>query len=127
MAFPRFLIAGAINTCLTYILYLCLLSLMPYIWAYSLTYVVGIGLGYFLNAHWVFKNTPTLGNATIYKLTYVLNYFFSLVALRFLVELIHVPKEIAPLLVTAISVPVMFIITRAIFRGKSTNEKNNHQ
>ena len=38
MAFSRFLIAGALNTGLTYLLYLGLLFLMPYVWAYSLTY-----------------------------------------------------------------------------------------
>ena len=74
MAFPRFLIAGAVNTGLTYVLYLGLLLLIPYVWAYSVTYAVGIGTGYLLNARWVFKRVPSLSSATAYPLTYVLNY-----------------------------------------------------
>lgn len=126
MAFPRFLIAGAVNTGLTYVLYLGLLFLMPYVWAYSLTYAVGIGIGYLLNARWVFKRAPSLGNATAYPLTYVLNYLLGVGMLWLLVELMHIPKEIAPLLVVALSVPVMYIVTKSIFMGKTNDEKTNH-
>lgn len=126
MAFPRFLIAGAVNTGLTYVLYLGLLFLMPYVWAYSLTYAVGIGMGYLLNARWVFKRAPSLGSATVYPLTYALNYLVGVGMLWLLVELIHIPKEIAPLLVVAVSVPVMYIVTKSIFLRKPTNEKTNH-
>lgn len=127
MAFPRFLIAGAVNTGLTYLLYLGLLFLMPYVWAYSLTYAIGIGIGYLLNAHWVFKRAPSLGSATAYPLIYALNYLLGVGMLWLLVDLIHIPKEIAPLLVVALSVPVMYIVTKSIFLGRPTNEKINNQ
>jgi putative flippase GtrA len=126
MAFPRFLIVGAVNTGLTYVLYLGLLLVIPYAWAYSLTYAVGIGIGYLLNARWVFKRVPSLSSATAYPLTYVLNYLFGVGMLWLFVELIAIPKEIAPLLVVTISAPVMYIVTKSIFLGKPTYEKNNH-
>lgn len=127
MAFPRFLIAGAINTGATYLLYLGLLFLMPYFWAYSITYMAGIGLGYLLNTHWVFKKTPSLRSVTAYPFTYALNYFLGVGALWLLVELLHTPKEIAPLLVVALSVPVMYIVAKSIFLGKPNEKKTNHQ
>ena len=126
MVFPRFLIAGAVNTGLTYVLYLGFLFLMPYIWAYSLTYAVGIGIGYLLNARWVFKRAPSLGNATAYPLTYALNYLLGVGLLWLLVELFHIPKEIAPLLVGALTVSVMYIVTKSIFVGKPANEENDN-
>ena len=126
MAFPRFLIAGALNTGLTYILYLGLLFLMPYVWAYSLTYVAGIVLGYALNTRWVFRKAPNLHTATVYPLSYGLNYILGVVMLWFLVEIIKLPKEIAPLVVVAISVPVMYAITKAIFQGKLSHEKKSN-
>ena len=127
MAFPRFLIAGAVNTGLTYALYLGLLFLMPYVWAYSLTYAIGICIGYLLNARWVFKRAPSLSSATAYPLTYALNYLLGVGMLWLLVELIHIPKEIAPLLVVAVSVPVMYIVTKSIFLGKFINGNSNNQ
>ena len=126
MAFPRFLIAGAVTTGLTYVLYLGLLLLMSYAWAYSLTYAIGIGIGYLLNARWVFKRVPSLSSATAYPLTYALNYLLGVGMLWLLVELIHIPKEIAPLLVVVISVPAMYIVTQSIFLREPTDEKINH-
>lgn len=125
MDFPRFVIAGAVNTGLTYLIYLGLLFLMPYVLAYSLTYAFGIGIGYLLNVFWVFKRTPSMGSATAYPLTYALNYLLGVGMLWLLVELIHIPKEIAPLLVVALSVPVMYIVTKSIFLGKANDEKAN--
>lgn len=128
MAFPRFLIAGTLNTGLTYLLYLGLLLLMPYIWAYSLTYVVGIALGYMLNARWVFNKAASLRTATTYPLTYGFNYIFGVGMLWFLVEVINLPKEIAPLVVVALSVPIIYFLTKAIFQGKPSHEtKTNNQ
>jgi putative flippase GtrA len=126
MDFPRFLIVGALNTGLTYLLYLCLLFVMPYVWAYSLTYSAGIGLGYLLNSHWVFKKTPNLRSATTYPVVYGINYFLGVAMLWLLVELINIPKEIAPLIIVAVSVPVMYVVTRAIFQGKYFSEKTNN-
>lgn len=126
MAFSRFLIAGGLNTGLTYLLYLGLLCLMPYAWAYSITYVLGIGIGYALNSLWVFKKSPSFLRAAAYPLTYGINYILGLTVLWLLIELTHIPKEIAPIFVVAISVPVMYFTTKSIFQEKSANDKTNN-
>ena len=125
MTFPRFLIAGVVNTVLTYVLYLGFLFLMPYVWAYSLTYAIGIGIGYLLNAYWVFQSGPSLGSATAYPFTYALNFILGLSMLWLLVEVIHIPEEIAPILVVVLTVPIMYIVTQSIFSGKN-DEKTIH-
>ena len=126
MTFPRFLIAGVVNTGLTYVLYLGLLFLMSYVWAYSLTYVIGIGMGYVLNAYWVFHRAPSLGSAVAYPFTYALNFLLGLSMLWLLVEVIHIPEEIAPLLVVVLTTPIMYIVTQSIFSGRINDEKTNH-
>jgi putative flippase GtrA len=126
MTVPRFLFAGLVNTALTYFLYLGLLLLMPYAWAYSLTYVAGIGAGYLLNAKWVFRRHPSLRTAATYPLTYGVNYAVGLTLLWLLVELGNIPREIAPLIVVAVSTPLMYVLTRAIFHGKPSHETTNN-
>ena len=126
MAFPRFLIAGGVNTTLTYCLYLGLLRLMPYAWAYSLAYVVGLGFGYVLNGKWVFQRQLSPRTATVYPLTYALHYGVGMTLLWLLVELVHVPKAIAPLLVVTVSAPFMYALTRAIFQGRPSHETTNN-
>ena len=124
----KYLIAGALNTGLTYLLYLMLARLMPYIWAYSLTFVAGIVLGYFFNALWVFKSSLQWKSLVSYPLAYLINYALGVLLLWLLVEKFRLPKEIAPLLVVIFSVPIMYAITKAIFRGgKKSEEKTEHQ
>lgn len=121
MGFSKFIVAGAFNTGLTYLMYLGLLYFLPYIWAYSLTYVCGIILGYVLNAFWVFRKKPELKTMLAYPLTYAINYVLGVALLWLLVARVGVPKEIGPLIVVLISVPVMYLFTRAIFRGTNNS------
>ena len=44
----RFLAAGAVNTALTYAIYLLLLAIAPYLVAYTVAYVSGIAISYLL-------------------------------------------------------------------------------
>lgn len=123
MAFPRFVLAGGVNTIATYALYLLLLRWLSYPVAYSLTYACGIGLGYLLNVYWVFKKVPSLRTALPYPLTYALNYVLGLGLLWCLVEILMLPKEVAPVIVVIVSVPLMYLVTRAIFQGRSAHER----
>ncbi len=117
MEFPRFVIAGAVNTGVTYVIYLILLLLMPYFWAYSVAYVAGIAIGYGLNSWWVFRTAPGMRTVAVYPLTYALNYLIGVGLLWLLVEIIEISEELAPLIVVGISVPAMYFLTKAAFRG----------
>ncbi|AYR22740.1 GtrA family protein [Herbaspirillum rubrisubalbicans] len=111
----KYLAAGGLNTGLTYLLYLLLLHVVPYIWAYSLTFVAGIMLGYLLNTFWVFKARPGLHSLLRYPLLYVVNYLFGIGLLWLLVERLKIAETFGPLLVLILSVPVMYILTKIIF------------
>ena len=114
-SFPRFVVAGGINTAVTYLLYLGLLNLLPYALAYTLTYLVGIVLAYALNASWVFRDAPDLRSVTLFPAAYLLNYLLGLACLGVLVERSGLPRPLAPLAVLALSVPIMYAINRWIF------------
>ncbi|MGE8165146.1 GtrA family protein [Paraburkholderia sp. NPDC080076] len=116
MRFKRFLVSGAVNTLATYLLYLLLLKFLPYTWAYTVTYVVGIALGYLLSAKWVFKKDLSVRTAASYPVAYLINYAIGLGVLRLCVHVLHVPAQVAPLIVVCVTIPAMFILTRAIFR-----------
>ncbi len=124
MAFPRFIVAGALNTGSTYVLYLILLLVLPYGLAYSVTFAAGIALGYLLNARWVFKKSPTRQSVVAYPLAYGLNYLLGLGLLWLLVEKMSVPKQLAPIAVVVITVPVMYLATRTIFQTR--HERTPH-
>lgn len=122
LSLPKYVVAGGVNTGLTYLLYLLLLRVMPYIWAYSLTFAAGIVLGYLFNAFWVFKARPQFRSALSYPLAYAFNYAFGVVLLWLLVEQLRVPEEAAPLFVVILSVPLMYVITKKIFNWGESNE-----
>jgi putative flippase GtrA len=119
MRFRRFLVSGVFNTLATYLLYLLLLRFFPYTWAYTVTYAAGIALGYLLSAKWVFKKNLSVRTAAAYPVAYLINYAIGLGILRICVHVLHVPAQIAPLIVVCVTVPAMFILTRAIFRDRS--------
>jgi len=124
----KYLVAGAVNTGLTYLLYLVFVRFIPYIWAYSLTFAVGIILGYLLNALWVFKAQLQWRTMVSYPLAYVVNYALGMALLWGLVEKARVPKEVAPILVVILSVPLMYVLTKIIFTGgKKNDRKAKHQ
>ncbi len=122
MTFPRFLVAGALNTVLTYALYLAALVILPYRWAYSLAYAIGIGVGYVLNAAWVFGRRPQLHSARVYPFACALNYGIGLSLLWILVEAMGVSPKTAPVIVVLASTPCMYVLMRSLFREKAAYE-----
>jgi putative flippase GtrA len=117
--FILFVLMGGFNTGLTYALYLLLLLIIRYPFAYSGSYAAGIFLSYYLNARFVFREPLSLSKALKYPGVYLLQYFMGLGLLYVLVETLHFDKRLAPLAVVAITVPATFALSRYIIRGKS--------
>jgi putative flippase GtrA len=117
--FGKFIVAGVINTGTTYVAYLLLLRVLPYWGAYTLSYALGIALGYWLNATQVFGQGTSVRSATLYPLAYVGNYLLGLALLALAVRWLSVPEAIAPLLVLLVTVPVGYMLARLIFRSRT--------
>jgi len=115
----RFLIAGAANTAATYIIYLLALQIVPYRIAYTIAYALGIVLAYALNTRFVFRTPWRWKTLLAYPMVYLLQYGLGVACLSLLVERQWVSPELAPLLVVAITLPVTFVASRLLIKGKS--------
>ena len=112
--FMRFILAGASNTLLTYLVYLLLFNWIGYRFSYLAAYVAGIIFSYFINTLFVFRAKPTKGTFLMYPLIYVVQYFFCAGILELSVKWLHIDAHFAPLVVVAMSVPLTFVLSRLV-------------
>ena len=110
----RFLVGGASTTAVSYVAYLLLLKLMPYAYAYSAAYVLGIAWSYLVNTVFVFRRTPSLVRATLFPLVYLAQYVVGMGLLVVLVDVLHVPKVAAPLVVIVLTLPLTYVLSRHV-------------
>ena len=120
----RFVIAGAVNTVLTYALYLVLLGWMGYALAYTLSYVAGIGLSLLLHARYVFNASITPRSMVLYPLLYLGQYLIGLAIMSAAVNWLDIAREYALALSIAINVPLMFMFSRWVFKNRKDNKAN---
>lgn len=120
----RFLCGGAANTLFTYLLYLGLIRILPYQWAYFAAYVTGIVLAYWLNARFVFKVPLSWKGLFAYPVVYLVQYVLAAVLLEALVRLGGVPPAYAPLLVTAVLLPLTYLMNKLVLRERRAPPHN---
>lgn len=116
--FLRFLLVGAVQTLLTYLLFLLLLMVLPYPAAYSISFCCGIVLSYFLNVLFVFREKTSLASFLKFPLVYLIQYLLGIVLLWLLVDHIGIPPKWAMLAVIALTVPVTFLTSRFVIKKK---------
>jgi len=100
----------------TYVIYLLLVQFLRYQVAYTVTYLIGIALGYLLNAFWVFRSAPNVKSAVAYPLVYMGQYALGIGLLSVFVDALGIDKRIAPALVIVITLPLMFVLSRLVFK-----------
>ena len=111
----RYLIAGGVNTIVTYIVYLLLLTPVGYRIAYFLAFILGIGLSFVLLRRLVFSR-PGKPFALLYVgLSHVAQLVLGWLVIEFWVVWMQQSQRLAPLVAVGVSVPLMFLIQRWIF------------
>lgn len=117
--YAAFLASGAVNSASTYVLYILLLRLVSYRVSYSLAYVSGIFISYYLNSRWVFKEPLSLVKFLQYPAVYIVQYLLGLATLYICVDILAMSQWLAPLVVIAVTVPATFFLSRYIIKRPS--------
>lgn len=112
----RFLAAGALNTGLTYLLYLLLLLALPYRLAYTGSYAAGIVISYALNTWYVFREPWSWKKLMAFPAVYAVQYLLGLLVITALVEWVSIPARYAPLLAVVVTLPATYLLSRALIK-----------
>lgn len=107
-----FSIGGAINTGLTYALYLLLKLLINYQVAYAIAYASGIVFSYWFNSVFVFRVSLSWQGIFTYPLVYIVQYLVAAFFLGGLVEYFDVDENIAPIMVMVVMFPVTYLMSK---------------
>lgn len=111
----RFLLSGAVNTLLTYLLYLLLLAQLSHRVAYSIAFASGIALAYGLNRGFVFRTHAGWRSALAMPLIYLLQYALGMIIIEVWVSVAGLSAALAPLAAIAITVPLVYRLSKTAF------------
>lgn len=120
--FARFLLGGAANTAIGYALYLAASTVMDYRWAYTTSYVIGIGISYLINSLFVFRQPLTWRKLFAFPAVYAVQYVAGLALLWLFVAQFGIPQQYGPLLVVALTIPLTFVASRLVLISRNRHE-----
>jgi putative flippase GtrA len=112
----RFLIVGATNTAVAYVLYLLFLAFMPYLYAYSISYGIGVVVSYVLNSRFVFRQPLSLSKFLQFPVVYVIQYGIGAALLWLLVGKASIAPELAMIAVVVLTIPITYLTSRFILK-----------
>ena len=121
--FGRFLVVGAVNTAVSYALYLALTPLLGYSIAYVVAFAAGVATSYVLSSRWVFDSGGSALRAGAFPLVYLPQLLFGSVALRVAVERWAIDPRLALALVIAVTIPVNFLLARVILERRTSSAR----
>lgn len=110
----RFVLAGALNTLVTYLFYLLLLSFTPYGIAYSGAFAIGVVSGYTMNTVYVFRRPWAWNILLKFPVVYIVQYVAGMLLLAIFVNGLQVDERVAPLINVVLLLPVTFILSKWI-------------
>ena len=123
--FRRFLLVGLFNTAAGYGMYLLFNLIVDYRAAYTLSYVIGVFLSYWITTRFVFRTSWSWRRLAAYPSVYLLQYMLGLALIWVFVHLFQVSEKLAPLLIIPLTIPVTFLASRFIIKG-GTREAEHH-
>ncbi|MGW1587474.1 GtrA family protein [Streptomyces sp. NPDC002386] len=109
-----FAVVGVVNTAVYYGLYLLLLHRLPYLGAHVLAFLLSMVGSFFLNARFTYRTRPTWRKFLLFPLTNVTNFLVTTAGVYLIVDVLHAGNRFAPLLASAVAVPVTFVVSRRI-------------
>ena len=116
--FYRFLLIGAANSLITYVIYITGAMFFSYLLAYSLSYAAGIVISYYLNSRFVFPSAISLIKAFSFSLTYIGQYLLGIGLLFIFVNTWGINKFFAPLCVICTTIPFTYFMTKYVLTNR---------
>lgn len=116
--FYSFLLVGVINTILTYMIYVISLYVVKYLVAYTLSFMAGILISYYLNATMVFKTKLTIYKFMGYLGNYALQYTLGLCFLYIGVSFLKLNPVLVPLMIVILLIPITFLLNKTVLQDK---------
>jgi putative flippase GtrA len=110
----RFALVGVVNTGTYYVLYLLLLTWLPYIAAHVIAFTLSMIGSFFLNSWFTYRTRPTWRKFLLYPLTNAANFVITTGGVYLLVDVMHFGSRYAPLIAAASAVPITFVVSRAV-------------
>lgn len=117
----RFMIVGVIATIFHYGIYYFLKLFLNYNFSYTIGYFLALILNFYLSSFFTFKEKPTFNMFLGMSLAHGVNYILHMILLNLFIY-VGLSKNIAPLPVYAIAVPINFMLVRFVFKYKRNNE-----
>jgi len=111
----RFVVVGTVSTVIHYVIYWILQHWINVNVAYTVGYVLSFLVNYWLSARFTFHEHTTARNGLGFGGAHLVNYCLHIVLFNFFLW-VGVSRELAPLAVYAIAVPVNFLLVRFVFR-----------
>lgn len=115
--FVRFVVVNVVNTLLYWLLYLVFLQVLPYVAANVLALGIAIGLAYLMNARYAFRVRMTGRSLVSFLATNLTTLALRTAVVWLLVELQLSAEWLAPLVATAVTLPIAFLLTRLVLAG----------
>lgn len=111
----RFSIVGTTATAIHYGVYWVLQHWINVNVAYTIGYAISFLINYYLSAHFTFKEKASAKNGIGFGGAHLLNYCLQMVLLNSFLW-IGLSRELAPIAVLAIAVPINFVLVRFAFK-----------
>ena len=112
----RFVIAGGFNTIVSWLIYVAMLIVMSYEWAFTASYILGVVLAYYVSSIFVFRESLNWKKAIRFPSVYIVQYAVGLATLHALIEWFDVPAALAPWPALVVTLPISFLMSRYIIK-----------
>lgn len=118
--YTLFIAGGVMNTAISYSVFLSANLLISYQVAYLIAYATGMVFSYVYNSCVVFNIRLSFGGLTAWPLVYLLQYLAGAILLGLLVEWAGIAEILAPLIVTAATVPITYMASKFVLSASNT-------
>lgn len=112
----KYLTVGIVNTIVSYVTFIALVTHLNISVAYVISYAIGIVCSYVLNGKWTFKRELGLKGLFTYPLVYAVQLITGWLSLKFLVDGFDISESTAYILSLCVSVPVGYLTSKMYFK-----------